>query len=163
MNQILQLVNRSDSIAVKSEGTRVLVNAVKSLWSTDPKTLDEGKVKKREDAMKAIVTEPCVSALARLIGRSKRYPTLINEGVVALSLVSTHPNGGALSPSFSCSDQHSRSFRRHARTGLSSQPATYRGDPVDVPAALRRLGLGGLAGSGASARAGYAYYLAARQ
>ncbi|KAL1947755.1 hypothetical protein VTO73DRAFT_13479 [Trametes versicolor] len=96
LNQILQLVNRSDSIAVKSEGTRVLVNAVKSLWSTDPKTLDEGKVKKREDAMKAIVTEPCVSALARLIGRSKRYPTLINEGVVALSLVSTHPNGGTL-------------------------------------------------------------------
>lgn len=99
MNQILQLVNRSDSIAVKSEGTRVLVNAVKSLWSTDPKTLAEGKVKKREDAMKAIVTEPCMSALARLIGRSKRYPTLINEGVVALSLVSTHPNGGALSRS----------------------------------------------------------------
>lgn len=98
----------------------MLVNAVKSLWSTDPKALDEGKVKKREDAMKAIVTEPCVSALARLIGRSKRYPTLINEGVVALSLVSTHPNGGALSPSPSCSDQHSRPFRRHSRTRLPS-------------------------------------------
>ncbi|KAI0637070.1 hypothetical protein C8Q77DRAFT_1095851 [Trametes polyzona] len=96
LQQILELVRRSDSIAVKSEGTRVLVNAVKSLWSTDPKTLDEEKVKKREAAMEAIVTEPCVSALARLIGRSKRYPTLINEGVVALSLVSTHPNGGTL-------------------------------------------------------------------
>ena len=96
--QILELVRRSDSIAVKSEGTRVLVNAVKSLWSTDPKTLDEEKVKKREAAMEAIVTEPCVSALARLIGRSKRYPTLINEGVVALTLVSTHPNGGTVEP-----------------------------------------------------------------
>ncbi|KAI0781039.1 hypothetical protein BD413DRAFT_463594 [Trametes elegans] len=96
LSQILELVRRSDSIAVKSEGTRVLVNAVKSLWSTDPKTLDEDRVKKREAAMKVIVTEPCVSALARLIGRSKRYPTLINEGVVALSLVSTHPNGGTL-------------------------------------------------------------------
>ncbi|KAI0646953.1 hypothetical protein C8Q79DRAFT_957140 [Trametes meyenii] len=96
LHQILELVKRSDSIAIKSEGTRVLVNAVKSLWSTDPKTLDEEKVKKRDAATKAIVTEPCVSALARLIGRSKRYPTLINEGVVALSLVSTHPNGGTL-------------------------------------------------------------------
>ena len=72
----------------------MLVNAVKSLWSTDPKTLDEERAKTRESAMKAIVTEPCVSALARLVGRSKRYPTLINEGVVALSLISTHPNGG---------------------------------------------------------------------
>ncbi|KAI0336426.1 hypothetical protein GY45DRAFT_1238667 [Cubamyces sp. BRFM 1775] len=96
LRQILELVKRSDSIATKSEGTRVLVNAVKSLWSTDPKSLDEEKVKKREAAMKAVVTEPCVSALARLIGRSKRYPTLINEGVVALSLISTHPNGGTL-------------------------------------------------------------------
>ncbi|CDO70798.1 hypothetical protein BN946_scf184798.g114 [Trametes cinnabarina] len=96
LQRILELVRRSDSIAVKSEGTRVLVNAVKTLWSTDPKTLDEEKVKKREAAMKAVVTEQCVSALARLIGRSKRYPTLINEGMVALSLVSTHPSGGTL-------------------------------------------------------------------
>ncbi|TFK80925.1 hypothetical protein K466DRAFT_591571 [Polyporus arcularius HHB13444] len=96
LRQILELVRRSDSIATKSEGTRVLVNAVKSLWSTDPKTLDEERAKRRETTMKAVVTEPCVSALARLIGRSKRYPTLINEGVVALSLISTHPNGGTL-------------------------------------------------------------------
>ncbi|RPD66031.1 hypothetical protein L226DRAFT_530170 [Lentinus tigrinus ALCF2SS1-7] len=96
LRQILDLVLRSDSIATKSEGTRVLVNAVKSLWSTDPKTLDEERAKRRQTTMKAVATEPCVSALARLIGRSKRYPTLINEGVVALSLISTHPNGGTL-------------------------------------------------------------------
>ena len=90
----MDLVRRSDSIATKSEGTRVLVNAVKSLWSTDPKNLNDERTERRETTMKAVVTEPCVSALARLIGRSKRYPTLINEGVVALSLISTHPNGG---------------------------------------------------------------------
>ena len=98
LRQILDLVQRSDSIAVKSEGTRVLVNAVKSLWSTDPKNLDEDRAKKREATIAAVVTEPCVSALARLIGRSKRYPTLINEGVVALSLISTHANGGTSIP-----------------------------------------------------------------
>ncbi|TBU50670.1 hypothetical protein BD309DRAFT_944442 [Dichomitus squalens] len=96
LRQILDLVKRSDSIAVKSEGTRALVNAVKSLWQTDPKTLDEGRAKKREATIAAIVTEPCVSALAGLIGRSKRYPTLVNEGTVALSLISTHANGGTL-------------------------------------------------------------------
>ena len=94
LRQILALVRRSDSIAVKSEGTRVLVNATKSLWSTDPKTLDGERASRREAATTALVTEPCVSALARLIGRSKRYPTLVNEGVVALSLISTHPSGG---------------------------------------------------------------------
>ena len=98
LRQILALVRRSDSIAVKSEGTRVLVYATKSLWSTDPKTLDEERARKRDAAMKALVTEPCVSALARLVGRSKRYPTLVNEGVVALSLISTHPSGGESGP-----------------------------------------------------------------
>lgn len=72
----------------------MLVNAVKTVWSTDPKNLDEQRAGQREATIAAIVTEPCVSALARLIGRSKRYPTLINEGVVALSLISTHPGGG---------------------------------------------------------------------
>ena len=76
----------------------MLVNAVKSLWSTDPKNLNEERTKRRETTMKAVVTEPCVSALARLIGRSKRYPTLVNEGVVALSLISTHPSGGESGP-----------------------------------------------------------------
>ena len=38
LRQILDLVRTSDSIATKSEGTRVLVNAVKSLWGTDPKS-----------------------------------------------------------------------------------------------------------------------------
>lgn len=72
----------------------MLVNAVKTVWSTDPKNLDEQRAGQREATVAAIVTEPCVSALAKLIGRSKRYPTLINEGVVALSLISTHAGGG---------------------------------------------------------------------
>ncbi|PCH38246.1 hypothetical protein WOLCODRAFT_130785 [Wolfiporia cocos MD-104 SS10] len=95
LDQILALVRRSDSIAVKSEGTRVLVNAVKSLWSSDP-SADGEKSKKRQEAMHAIVTPACASALAQLVGRSKKYPILINEGVVALSLLSTHANGGTL-------------------------------------------------------------------
>ncbi|KAH9946201.1 uncharacterized protein BXZ73DRAFT_86375 [Epithele typhae] len=96
MQQILALVRRSDSITVKSEGTRVLVNATKSVWTTDPKTLDAEHAQRREACMKALAQEPCVSALARLVGRSKRYPTLVNEGVVALSLISTYPSGGTL-------------------------------------------------------------------
>lgn len=100
---ILALVRRSDSIPVKSEGTRVLVNAVKSLWSGDivpssPITPSvngtttgaaEEKQRRRQKAMKYILTPECASALANLVGRSAKYPLLVNEGVVALSLMAT--------------------------------------------------------------------------
>ncbi|GBE82337.1 hypothetical protein BKA93DRAFT_760564 [Sparassis latifolia] len=93
MEQILTLTSRSDEIAVKSEGTRVLVNVIKSLWSSDRSSLD---AERRRSAVNAVLTPKCTSALARLVGRSKRYPVLINEGVVALSLLSTDPHGATL-------------------------------------------------------------------
>ncbi|EMD38507.1 hypothetical protein CERSUDRAFT_113687 [Gelatoporia subvermispora B] len=96
MDQILALVRRSDSIAVKSEGTRVLVNVIKTLWSTEAESVDEEKAKQRRTAMDAVANTPCASALAQLIGRSKKYPILINEGVVSLTLLSTHSAGGTL-------------------------------------------------------------------
>ncbi|KAH9934795.1 uncharacterized protein B0H18DRAFT_978305 [Fomitopsis serialis] len=96
LDQILALVRRSDSIAVKSEGTRVLVNVVKSLWSSDSASDDSAKAQKRRECMAAVANAAGAAALAQLVGRSKKYPILINEGVVALSLLSTHANGGTL-------------------------------------------------------------------
>jgi hypothetical protein len=89
LQQLLALTRRSDSVAVKSEGTRVLVNVIKSLWSNDSTLGDQ-----RKQAMGAVVTPPCAQALAQMVGRSKKYPILINEGVVALTLMSTHAQGG---------------------------------------------------------------------
>ena len=37
---------------------------------------------------------PCIDALTALIGRSAKHPILINEAVIALSLLSTHKDGG---------------------------------------------------------------------
>lgn len=99
LHQILALVRRSDSIAVKSEGTRVLVNVIKSLWSSEATADDSARAQRRRECMAAVAKADCATALARLVGRSKKYPILINEGVVALSLLSTHTNGGA---SFAC-------------------------------------------------------------
>ncbi|EKM55405.1 uncharacterized protein PHACADRAFT_256013 [Phanerochaete carnosa HHB-10118-sp] len=93
-DQILALVRRSDTVAVKSEGTRVFVNATKTLWSADGSSKEAGWAQRRKAAMEKLVTPPCAAALAQLIGRSKKYAILINEGVVALSLLSTHSNGG---------------------------------------------------------------------
>jgi hypothetical protein len=89
LQQILALINRSDSVPVKSEGTRVLVHAIKSLWSSDASAGG-----RRQEAMATLLTPQVANALAQLIGRSKKYPVLVNEGVIALTLLSTHAKGG---------------------------------------------------------------------
>lgn len=94
LSQIITLAHRSDSIAVKGEGTRVLVNAIKSVWSNDATHKATAPSQQRTVAMDLLATPAHAAALAQLIGRSRRYPILINEGVVALTLLSTHTNGG---------------------------------------------------------------------
>ncbi|KAL0580235.1 hypothetical protein V5O48_001740 [Marasmius crinis-equi] len=107
LSQVLALVKRSDSVPVKSEGTRVLVNVIKSLWSSDviggtpstvPKddTTDDNEATRRQEAIRIVLTMPCVSALASLVARSGKYPLLVNEGVVALTLLSTQKTGAPL-------------------------------------------------------------------
>ncbi|KAF8507234.1 hypothetical protein JB92DRAFT_2735750 [Gautieria morchelliformis] len=91
IDQILALVKRSDTVAVKSEGTRVIVNVVKSLCS---QTQANGK---RPDewrkAIELVASSSAATALAELVGRSRKYPVLISEGVVALTLLSLQPSG----------------------------------------------------------------------
>ncbi|KAF9653096.1 hypothetical protein BDM02DRAFT_3153321 [Thelephora ganbajun] len=89
LEQIMALVRRADTVTIKSEGTRVLANIVKTLSAdlsfTDPR---------REIALKAVGTPESANVLAALIGRSKKYPMLINEAVVALSFLTARERGG---------------------------------------------------------------------
>ncbi|EIW85225.1 hypothetical protein CONPUDRAFT_48689 [Coniophora puteana RWD-64-598 SS2] len=98
LEQLLELIRRSDTVAIKSEGTRVIVNIVKSLWASDVSESQipiEERQKKREQSIDALLTPKCAQAIAALIARSVKYPVLINEGIVALSLLSTHAKGGS--------------------------------------------------------------------
>ncbi|KAJ7172525.1 hypothetical protein C8R46DRAFT_1086280 [Mycena filopes] len=107
LSLIMALVKRTKSTPVRSEGTRVLVNVIKSLWSNDPRgysgqhsinsadVLHENQ-RKRHESMQRVLTPECALALASLVGRSAKYPLLVNEGVVALSLMSTIKAGGPL-------------------------------------------------------------------
>lgn len=95
LKQIISLVQRSDSVAIKSEGTRVLVNVIKSLWAPPAGSSGPDYEAKRKQAMDAIVSPAHAAVLSQLIGRSRKYPLLINEGVVALTLLSTHGTDGA--------------------------------------------------------------------
>jgi len=95
LSQILALINRSDSISIKSEGSRVIVNVVKSLWFSE-RTLDpsDERQKKKDQCISILLTPQCAKTLTALIARSNRYPILVNEGIVAISLLSTHKLGG---------------------------------------------------------------------
>lgn len=95
LSQILALIKRSDSLSIKSEGSRVLVNVVKTLWFTDRANVGtEERQKKREKSIAAVLTTEVVTTLTALIGRSNKYPILVNEGLVAISLLCTHKQGG---------------------------------------------------------------------
>jgi predicted alpha/beta-hydrolase family hydrolase len=50
--------------------------------------------------MQVVLTPECALALASLVGRSAKYPLLVNEGVVALSLMSTLKAGGKFDSPF---------------------------------------------------------------
>lgn len=96
-SQILALVKRTDSIPIKSEGSRVVVNVVKSLWQVERETKESEERQQRRDAAVALVlTRECANILTGLIGRSNKYPILVNEGIVAITLLSTHKLGGML-------------------------------------------------------------------
>lgn len=91
IDQILALVKRSDTVAVKSEGTRVIVNVIKSLCT---QTLtDEVTLEQRRKAMELVTASTSATALAELVGRSRKYPVLISEGIIALTLLSLQPSG----------------------------------------------------------------------
>ena len=97
----MALVSRSDSVPIKSEGTRVLVNVIRTILmrrtvsakSDDPEFhLRQSKEKQR--AVEAILTTANVNALALFLARSGKFPILINEGIVGFNLLVTQKSGG---------------------------------------------------------------------
>ena len=68
---------------------------IRTLWQED--THDA----RHRSAMAAVSLPPIALALAQLVGRSKKYPILINEGIVALTLLSME-SGALLSSSLLC-------------------------------------------------------------
>ena len=95
LEQIMGLVRRADAVTIKSEGTRVLANAIKALFA-DLSSTD----KRRKTARKVVATPENANALAALVGRSKKYPMLISEAVVALSFLTAQERGGEFPSAF---------------------------------------------------------------
>ncbi|KAJ3545357.1 hypothetical protein NMY22_g2475 [Coprinellus aureogranulatus] len=103
LQKIMALVSRSDSIPIKSEGTRVLVNVIRTLLmkrsasvGSDIPDLSFGREKEKQRAIEVILTPANVNALAFFLARSGKFPILINEGIVALNLLCTLRGGADL-------------------------------------------------------------------
>ncbi|GAA5953033.1 hypothetical protein JCM3765_003039 [Sporobolomyces pararoseus] len=86
---ILALIKRTDELQLRSESTRVLINLVRTLFSASPSTTEEGIIEKAREIM--LQKEEIVKAISEQVRLSEKYPVLVNEGIVALSLLS----GGA--------------------------------------------------------------------
>ncbi|KAG6889311.1 hypothetical protein C0995_001967 [Termitomyces sp. Mi166 len=110
LSQVLALVKRSDSVPIKSEGSRVLVNVVRTLWGsklsttttdaaplgTADRDVQEEKQKRHNAAIRTVLTPESASVLTRLAGASGKYPLLVNEGLVALTMFSISKEGALL-------------------------------------------------------------------
>ena len=87
LEQIIALVGRSDSIVVKSEGTRVIGYVVKSLWRAVEQCAPE-EIDPMRAAMTKVASAPAIQALAEMLARNRKHVILLNESILALTLLS---------------------------------------------------------------------------
>ncbi|BGP16884.1 hypothetical protein JCM10213v2_004892 [Rhodosporidiobolus nylandii] len=100
LSHVLSLTSRTDDTRLRSEATRILVNVVRSLWSSrpgvQPEEVDEEELLRRQGREVLLQHgQEVVKALSELIRLSEKYPMLINEGIVALALLAGSGERGA--------------------------------------------------------------------
>lgn len=108
LSGILSLISRTNDVRLQCEATRLLINIVRSLYSsrsiTSPVTpsalggLEMGLAKGKA---RSIIegSEGVVDAISEIVRTGEKYPILVNESIVALTLLSTTENGGELASS----------------------------------------------------------------
>ncbi|GAA5975022.1 hypothetical protein JCM5350_004548 [Sporobolomyces pararoseus] len=91
LDLILALIKRSDELQLRSESTRVLINLVRSLFSTSESPSEKESVEIARETV--LQKEEIVTAISEQVRLSEKYPILVNEGIVALSLLSGGTGG----------------------------------------------------------------------
>ncbi|GAA6060054.1 hypothetical protein JCM10212_001051 [Sporobolomyces blumeae] len=104
LSLILGLIARTDEIRLRSESTRILVNLVRSLFSSPrpPTTLTQPSIDsdeitdlRRKGQEILLAKKEVVEALSEQVRLSEKYPILVNEGIVALTLLAGNGELGA--------------------------------------------------------------------
>lgn len=93
---LLALVERSDDVRLKSESTRILINLIRSLFATkattnlpDTSIIDEEVVEEKKAVRKVLITEQVVRSLSELMRTNEKFPLLVNEAIVGLTLLAS--------------------------------------------------------------------------
>ncbi|SPO25448.1 uncharacterized protein UTRI_03132_B [Ustilago trichophora] len=98
LNALVDMIQRIDDVPTKMEATRVLVNVVKSLW-TSARINGASQAWSEEEifgARRKMVRRDVIQALAEMVRTSPKYPVLVNEGIIALTLVGSERMGAEL-------------------------------------------------------------------
>lgn len=98
LNALVDMIQRIDDVPTKMEATRVLVNVVKSLW-TSARSNGASQAWSEEAILAArrkVVRRDVIQALAEMVRTSPKYPVLVNEGIIALTLVGSERVGAEL-------------------------------------------------------------------
>lgn len=96
-DQIVALAMRSDSVIVQSEGARVVVQVTKALWRTlESQQQQPSELEALKEAMRKVVSRSPIEALTGLLARSQRHVVLLNESIIALTLIAGQSVGSEL-------------------------------------------------------------------
>ncbi|KAE8218276.1 hypothetical protein CF319_g7819 [Tilletia indica] len=107
LEKLLGLIEESEDVPVRMEGTRVLVYVIKALWASSPPTtsIDPETIQRARKVLTTAFPSSSTDeqdrahavrlALARMIRSAGKYPVLVNEGVVALTLLASESEGSA--------------------------------------------------------------------
>ena len=102
LDSLLALISRTDELRLRAEGTRVLVNLARTLFS-----LPSCATSHENDAVTAqvaqgrerLVRRDVSDAMGELVRGSEKFPILVNEGVVGLTLLAGCGTAGGASSS----------------------------------------------------------------
>ena len=106
LDTIVQLAGRTNDVRLKCEATRLLGNVIRSLYSSrsamspvTPSALGGLEMGLAKGRARGILErhQGTVDALAEMLRTGEKYPVLVNEAIVALTLLSTTEGGGMCS------------------------------------------------------------------
>ncbi|CAD6952569.1 unnamed protein product [Tilletia caries] len=100
LEKLLALVEETEDVPVRMEGTRVLVYIIKALWASPHPTSSPSstQIPRARTALSSPTSNTAHrvrTALARMLRSAGKYPVLVNEGVVALTLLASEGEGSA--------------------------------------------------------------------
>ncbi|KAE8259223.1 hypothetical protein A4X13_0g1160 [Tilletia indica] len=149
LEKLLGLIEESEDVPVRMEGTRVLVYVIKALWASSPPTtsIDPETIQRARKILTTAFPSSSTDeqdrahavrlALARMIRSAGKYPVLVNEGVVALTLLASESEGSAEGVAEALVSEGSENSGSSYASGVGVAPS-----------------LGGAGGSGSAAGAG---------